>query len=63
MLKEPDYLIFDEVKAQTLANLKAEQLTMNPAPYVKAVQPSAPVKAPAAAAAGSAPAGAPAAEA
>ena len=56
MLKEPDYLIFDEVKAQTLANLKAEQVKMNPTPYVKAVQPSAPVKAPAAAAAESAPA-------
>ena len=63
MLKEPDYLIFDDVKAQTLNNLKLEQAKMNPAPYVKAEKPSAPAKAPAAAAAESAPAEAPAAEA
>ena len=30
MLKEPDYLIFDEVKARALERVKLEQVKMNP---------------------------------
>ena len=57
MLKEPDYQIFEDVKAQTLNNLKSEQAKMNPTPYVKAdKQQKVPAKAKAEAAAAEAPA-------
>ena len=50
MLKEPDYLIFDDLKAQTLNSLKLKQAKMNPWPFAMAEKPSVPVKAPAIAA-------------
>ena len=57
MLKEPDYQIFDDVKAQMLNTLKLEQAKMNPTPYVKAdKQQKVPAKGKAEAAAAEAPA-------